>query len=545
MKDVDGKLSGHESEIQVDEGGTDCSGYESEIQTENIERHNACNDNIESFMAEAPANAKTYSDYEINGRRIVDVQYFFEQLKSISSHNSGNCSFGNLEIRKEIRVGLESKLSMQCSSCNKKFIVRTNQDESTTGTMNLNSTATLAANIIGIGFSQLEQFTSVLDVPVMSSGTFKKLNDEIGSFWEDTAEECMRAAAEKERIAAIARGDVDEEDGIPFIKVVTDACWSKRSYNKNYTSLSGTASIVGADTGKVIWIAVKNKYCVICVRNANKNLEPPPHFCTRNFTGPSSEMEWQSIVEGFEKSVELYGIRYLILVADGDSNTHAKLLERRPYGHRTIVKRGCTNHIKRNFRKHLETSATGCPRGLNKIVCDNFERIRRDVCCAVEFRKNENKPESEKIALLKSDLNNIVFHIVGQHTNCPQYIKKSCIRDENYVPALTACGTLEKILKIMRSLVYCAKDLLLGETNNVAEHFNSIVAMLSGAKRINFSLSNAYGYQANAALVQFNTQTALSSFYHTIFKKSPARIARKIELKRLRKTQQGKERRRR
>lgn len=47
------------------------------------------------------------------------------------------------------------------------------QKESVNGTMGLNSIATLAANMIGIGFSQMEQFTSVIDVPIMSSGTFK------------------------------------------------------------------------------------------------------------------------------------------------------------------------------------------------------------------------------------------------------------------------------------------------------------------------------------------------------------------------------------
>lgn len=136
----------------------------------------------------------------------------------------------------------------------------------------------------------------------------------------------------------IDRGDVDEEDGIPFIKVVVDGSWSKRSYNKNYSALSGVSSIVGAHTGKVLWIGVKNKYCVICVRNANKNTEPPSLFCTRNYTGSSSDMEWTSILEGFEKSVKLYNLRYLKVVADGDSSTYAKLIEHRPYGTRRIIK---------------------------------------------------------------------------------------------------------------------------------------------------------------------------------------------------------------
>lgn len=481
----------------------------------------------------------------ISGRRIVELDFFLQQLKEFSLHNFGKCRFSDLETQKEIRNGLRSKIVLQCNSCGKKFIAKTSQDENTEETMCLNSTAVLAANMVGIGFSQLEQFTSVLSVPVMSSVTFKKYNDKIGEFWEQTAEDCMKKAAEEERQAAIGRGDVDEEDGIPFVSVVTDECWSKRSYNKNYTALSGVASIVGAHTNKVLWIGVRNKYCVMCVRYGNKDLTPPPHFCTRNYSGLSSDMEWQSILEGFQKSIELYNMRYMRIIADGDSSTYAKIIENRPYGHRHVLKDECTNHLKRNFWKQLDKAVVGCPRGLNKVVCNNLERIRKDVCCAVEYRKKENTTEAVKIASLKSDLNNIFNHVFGDHAKCPAYIKKSCKDTKNYIPALTACGTLEKMSKIMRKLTYCAKDLLKGETNNVAEHYNSIVAKLVGGKRINFSLSNAYQFKANAAAVQHNTLTSLSTFYRTKFKRRPSPLARKIELRRLQKCRRERDRRRR
>lgn len=151
----------------------------------------------------------------------------------------------------------------------------------------------------------------------------------------------MKEAADEERQAAIERGDIDEEDGVPFISVVTDGCWCKRSYNKNYTSLSGVAAIVGATFGKVLYIGVRNKYCVVCVRNSNRTVEPPQHFCTRNFSGPSSEMEWQSIVQGFQRSVEMYNIRYMKVIADGDSSTYLKITEAKPYQHRIVEKDEC------------------------------------------------------------------------------------------------------------------------------------------------------------------------------------------------------------
>lgn len=332
--------------IQVDESD------ESDADSNDNEWQDTDDSDLQTLTSDSKGEGCDENDpSRINGRRIVEFEFLFEQFKKVSLHNCGRCEFKNLNIVKEIRNGVRSKILLQGSSCQKKFTVCTSQEENTEESMCLNSAITLAASMIDIGFSQLEQFTNVIDVPVMSSGTFKKLNDQIGAFWEDTAAECMKEAAEEERNAAIERGDVDEEDGIPFIKVVTDECWSKRSYNKNYTALSGVASIVGADTGKVLWIAVKNKYCVVCVRNSNKNLEPPPHFCTRNYVGSSSDMEWKSVLEGFQKSIELYNLRYLNLVADGDSSTYAKLLEHRPYGHRRINKIECSNHLKRNNRK--------------------------------------------------------------------------------------------------------------------------------------------------------------------------------------------------
>lgn len=94
----------------------------------------------------------------------------------------------------------------------------------------------------------------------MSYDKFKNLNDKMGKFWSETAEKNMREAEMGKARLAIIRGDVDPIDGIPFITVVTDACWSKRSYNKNFTALSGVGAIVGSITGKVLWIGVRNRY---------------------------------------------------------------------------------------------------------------------------------------------------------------------------------------------------------------------------------------------------------------------------------------------
>lgn len=90
----------------------------------------------------------------------------------------------------------------------------------------------------------------------------------------------MKDAVEEEISIARLRGEVDV-DGIPLLTVVLDGVWSKRSYRTNYNALSGAAAIVGYYTQKVIWMASRNKFCVIC----NKNESPSPHKCNKNFHG--------------------------------------------------------------------------------------------------------------------------------------------------------------------------------------------------------------------------------------------------------------------
>lgn len=505
--------------------------------------HMTGDDDDEDYRADSITNVDVSAGTRMDGRRIVEMEYFLEQLTDVADHNYGECLFSHTRVTKEIKNGFHSKLILYCSNCGKEFPVSTSKDEKTADTLDLNSTAVLASNMIGIGFSQLEQFTSVLDVPAMCAERFKNLNDDIGALWEITAEQSMKEAAEEERQAAIERGDIDEEDGIPFISVVTDGCWCKRSYNKNYTSLSGVAAIVGATYGKVLWIGVRNKYCVVCVRSKNQNKVPPPHFCTCNYSGPSSEMEWQSIVQGFEKSVDLYDMRYMKVIADGDSSTYLKILEAKPYQHRIIEKDECCNHLLRNFRKQLESATTGCPRGLTKHVENSLERIRKCISCAVKYRNNEECDEAEKISRLKSDMANVINHVFGDHANCPAYVKDFCKEEENYIPALIESGSYDKLSTPVRKLMYCAKDLLHGESNNIAEHYNSIVAKFVGGKRVNFALSNSFHFKAHAAAVQFNSKKAVTTLYQTVFQKDPPALTQKIELKRLQKAVREKERR--
>ncbi|RZC31842.1 hypothetical protein BDFB_011867 [Asbolus verrucosus] len=51
-------------------------------------------------------------------------------------------------------------------------------------------------------------------------------------------------------------GDIDENITVPFITVIADGAWCKRSYRTAYNARSGAACIVSQRTGKLLFLEV-------------------------------------------------------------------------------------------------------------------------------------------------------------------------------------------------------------------------------------------------------------------------------------------------
>lgn len=108
------------------------------------------------------------------------------------------------------------------------------------------------------------------------------------------------------------------------------------------------ACIIGKQTKKCLYIGIKNKYCYYCQIYEKDEKPVPEHTCFRNYKGPSTGMESAILVEGFEKSVEMHGIKYLNFIGDGDSSVFAQLREKVSYG-MEIKKTECKNHVIKNY----------------------------------------------------------------------------------------------------------------------------------------------------------------------------------------------------
>ena len=114
-----------------------------------------------------------------------------------------------------------------------------------------------------------------------------------------------------------------------------------------------------------MYIGVRNKFCTGCAKDASKS-----HECYKNWSGLSSSMESDIILEGFCKAEQQHGLRYINFIGDGDSSVHTMLISGvSGWGH-AISKQECANHAVKCYRSSLENLAKDKPqyKGRHKLT---------------------------------------------------------------------------------------------------------------------------------------------------------------------------------
>lgn len=465
---------------------------------------------------------------QIDGRRIVSLEFFLENLTKISKHNSAfGCTLENLILVSEKKSGLTSQLKFRCNMCNIYLFLDTDKPES----LELNKAAISGMMTTGIGLSQFEELLASMDLPCINQKHYDKLHDEVCNEWHKTATNLMKAAGKRERDAAIERGHVTK-DGIPYIDVIVDGCWSKRSYRTNYSALSGAAAIIGRTYGEVLYIGIKNKYCCVCARAETKGENPREHACFKNYSGSSTSMESDILLEGFKQSMETHNLIYGRMVADGDSSTFKKISEARVYPNFSVEKIECRNHIFRNMCNKLKAISTDTKFPLQlrkKITTERILAIRKVINCAIKHHKLNDSDTTTKINNLYADISNSINHAFGNHNDCKDYYCQSSRTSEDLTLTLRTCSIWFRIKTIVTFVAAKSRSLINDADSNRVECFNSIVAKFVGGKRINFSMKRAYEARCEAAVVSFNSKRPLYTLQKTILGRSP----RSSKLKRI------------
>ncbi|XP_022163081.1 uncharacterized protein LOC111028658 isoform X2 [Myzus persicae] len=236
-------------------------------------RDNGINDwGVEETLHELVTEQSTYSnqyiEYESSGRRIVDINYVFHQIKNSDHKGPFGCSFLNMTFISEKKHGLRSTFKFKCGVCNIIMFIDSEKSKPE-NYLPINEAAVSGSISAGIGFTQLSELCATMDIPCMASCTYILVQKFISKKIHDVAEAQMKIAGEEERRLAIEAGSVDI-DGIPMCTVVADEQWSKRSYKTKYDALSGVATIIGYRSRKILFVGIRNRFCVICQRAKNK-----------------------------------------------------------------------------------------------------------------------------------------------------------------------------------------------------------------------------------------------------------------------------------
>ena len=177
---------------------------------------------------------------------------------------------------------------------------------------------------------------------------------------------CVEAVSLAESSMMQARQEVREhygatsDDNVVDILVSCDGTWQKRGF----ISLFGAVFVISFETGKVLDYTVMSKHCASCKNweRRDKTSEEytrwkASHSCDVNFEGSAGAMEPQGTLQLFKSSLD-YKIRYAKLISDGDSKTHALLLEEQPYGSTLVEKCDCVGHVQKRMGTALRNLKT-------------------------------------------------------------------------------------------------------------------------------------------------------------------------------------------
>ncbi|XP_076384057.1 uncharacterized protein LOC143261651 [Megalopta genalis] len=163
------------------------------------------------------------------GLTITDFRFVVEQVLLIGYHSATfECTTQHLQVIGMKRSGLLATITLKCKMC--QYEAEVHSQTADNKTMDLHYTTTLAAITSGGGYAKMEEMFATMNIPCMSRTEYRRRHDDIVEDLVGLAEAEMLAAAEEEIQLAVRRGDVSVS-GIPFIPVVADGSWMKRSYH--------------------------------------------------------------------------------------------------------------------------------------------------------------------------------------------------------------------------------------------------------------------------------------------------------------------------
>ncbi|XP_049872736.1 uncharacterized protein LOC126371469 isoform X2 [Pectinophora gossypiella] len=212
-------------------------------------------------------------------------------------------------------------------------------------------------------------------------------------------------------------------------------------------------------------------------------------MCFKNYEGPSTGMEADILVEGFERSQEMHGVKYLIFIGDGDSSVYAQLREKVSYGTQ-IKKIECKNHVIKNYTGALYKiiGNTKLPLFGRKILKPKLQKLTA-VSRKIIMEADHNS--------MREDLKNGPSHVFGCHQDCKAYYCRFCQnsdeKDTNSLDDLkTKAPAVWAHICAANEAVMSKCHRLSNNTTNVVENFMSVVSKFVCGKRLSLYKGGSY-----------------------------------------------------
>lgn len=285
----------------------------------------------------------------------------------LATHTTPGCSITDIKLRNQRREGNRVCVSYGCKKC--PWIAKIWTTDKSEEKLNINEALVLGSINSGTGYTQMKKLFTAAGIKCMNNETYRNYRNHAYKILMAAMTENMKNAGKEELRIATEKGNVINEKGLIF--VMADGSWMKRSYRTgSYNFPAGLVHIIGYETGKILWLEVKNMYCSICDTAMRANKEPREYECYKNWnrSDSSTSMESIAIGEGFLKSEEEHNLIYSTLISEGDSSVYNRIRQLDPYAEYQIVveKLECVKHLRRAFQNTIKTKAKSKPGYIGK-----------------------------------------------------------------------------------------------------------------------------------------------------------------------------------
>lgn len=249
-------------------------------------------------------NLKKYTDY---GSSDFNILLNSNVLKDMFT-NSARCTTcdNSLDVQFGRQYGLASEIVVVCEVCDvkSKYLsspqVTVNKGDKDKRLFDSNIRYVYGLRSIGKGPKAGKLLAAILNLPLPPS-KFSQYTDLIGHAVKEVATESMTKALQEA---------IESNGGSTDLSIALDGTWQKRGH----TSLNGVVTATSFDSGKVIDLAIRSKFCRC--KEKSKNLHDGN--CCANYSGVSGGIEISGVKEIFERSIQR-NVRYEYYLGNGDS----------------------------------------------------------------------------------------------------------------------------------------------------------------------------------------------------------------------------------